>query len=439
MNNVKEFGAVGDGIAKDTQAVQRAIDAGGTVFFPRGVYLCGTLYLRTGTTLELDNQAVIMGSPDQSDYNAKDFCPQNSFCVAEKAGGAHLIVALEVENVAIRGGRIDGNRASFFDSAKLSRAQFTGWRPSQMLFFCESKRIRIIDVELTNSPYWACFLHGCDEVQIRALRIYNQPHVWNGDGIDIDCCHNVTVSDCLIESSDDSLTIRAAGVQRLQHHDAVCKNIAISNCVLSSGQAAIRLGVGSGEIRNCVISNICIRKAGYGLCFLSTYLPKEFPCGAEGVGISNIQINNVTMENVSAAIDIYSNWINEPLQTSRKMIRNVAISNVKAVVKGNSNLCGNLDFNVQDIVLKDITLEITGGENIIPMPAEYFGSRAFRRPQAFFISNVKDVLFDHVRIGWKNESDLWTHTIWQENTRNITFRECQIDPPRAGQASNTDR
>ena len=124
MKNVRDFGAVGDGITKDTAAVQQAIDQGGTVYFPAGIYLCGSLYLRSHTTLELENGAVILGSPDPEDYNQPDFCPQNSVCLPEKAFGAHLIIALEVNHVVIRGGKIDGNRSAFFDPSLYSRDDF---------------------------------------------------------------------------------------------------------------------------------------------------------------------------------------------------------------------------------------------------------------------------------------------------------------------------
>ena len=77
MNNVLDFGARGDGIAKDTAPVQAALDAGGIVFFPPGTYLCGTLYLRSNGGLELSPGAVLLACPDREDYNADDFCPQN--------------------------------------------------------------------------------------------------------------------------------------------------------------------------------------------------------------------------------------------------------------------------------------------------------------------------------------------------------------------------
>ena len=64
MTNVRDFGAVGDGISKDTAAIQQAIDAGGIVYFPPGTYLAGTLYLRSHGGLDLAPGAVLKASPD---------------------------------------------------------------------------------------------------------------------------------------------------------------------------------------------------------------------------------------------------------------------------------------------------------------------------------------------------------------------------------------
>ena len=113
--DVRAYGAKGDGIAKDTVAVQSAIDAagaagGGEVVVPAGRYLCGTLYLKSNVDVNLASGATIEGSKDPDDYNKWDFCPQNGKSSAENTSGGHLIVCLEQTNVVLRGaGTIDGN------------------------------------------------------------------------------------------------------------------------------------------------------------------------------------------------------------------------------------------------------------------------------------------------------------------------------------------
>ena len=118
--DVREYGAIGDGIAKDTVAIQRALDAagavgGGRVTLPPGVYLSGTLWLRSGVDLHLEKGAVLKGSTDWADYTADDVFPENFHSAAEEWSGAHLVIGLRVGNVAITGeGTIDGSGSAFF-------------------------------------------------------------------------------------------------------------------------------------------------------------------------------------------------------------------------------------------------------------------------------------------------------------------------------------
>lgn len=91
MKNVKDYGAVGGGLTNDTAAIQKAINDGGMVYFPAGVYVTGTLYLKSNGGLCLDAGAVIRGSLLRSDYNADDFCRQNEVFTEEFVTGAHLI------------------------------------------------------------------------------------------------------------------------------------------------------------------------------------------------------------------------------------------------------------------------------------------------------------------------------------------------------------
>ena len=249
MSDVRTFGAAGNGSADDTAAVQRAIDAGGITRFPAGTYRCGTLYLRDFTTLELEPGAVLLASPDRGDYNPDDFAPANHVYPTEAVSGAHLLIADGCCNITIRGGgRIDGNRSAFYElpADLVCSYETITWRPGQMLFLRRCRNVTITDVELTNSPYWNCFLYGCEEVRIHGVRIVNPMATPNGDGLDLDSCRRVTVSDCIIETGDDCIAIRASADHGIA--EPVCENITITNCVLTTVCNAVRIGVGTGTI-----------------------------------------------------------------------------------------------------------------------------------------------------------------------------------------------
>src|SRR3954469_18390373 len=81
--NVRKFGAKGDGMAKDTIAIQSAIDAagreGGCVYFPPGRYLCGTVRLRSHVTIQIENGATLVAAPERSDFDEYEKLSYNSF------------------------------------------------------------------------------------------------------------------------------------------------------------------------------------------------------------------------------------------------------------------------------------------------------------------------------------------------------------------------
>ena len=103
--NVRDYGAKGDGTSKDTAAVQKAVDAasgagGGEVLLPKGTYLCGSVFLKSGVDFHLAEGATLKGSPDPADYNALDVAPQNwgRLGSGDNISGGHLILAYKARH-----------------------------------------------------------------------------------------------------------------------------------------------------------------------------------------------------------------------------------------------------------------------------------------------------------------------------------------------------
>ena len=301
--DVRAFGAQGDGVAKDTAAIQAAIDAaeeagGGEVFLGSGTYLSGTIYLKDGIDFHLGAGATLLGSPDREDYCPCDISPFNRGCRSESSFGAHLVVCCERKNVTVRGpGRIDGHAKAFLLSheGKVYGQASIPWRPSQMLWFAQCEDVRVTDLNLVNSTYWSCLFHGCDRVWVRGCRVRNNRfdrgtfHTHNGDGFDVDCCHSVSISDCDIDVADDSITLRADPVGPMRNRD--CGWVTVSNCRLSSACNAVRLGVGTGKIHDAVFSNLTVRDTSIAFNFVSSWSPKT-----RGSDFENIRFENCTVE-----------------------------------------------------------------------------------------------------------------------------------------------
>lgn len=420
MNNVRDFGAVGDGKTKDTSAVQRAIDAGGIVFFPPGVYLCGTLYLKSEGGLELAPGAVILGSPDKEDYNADDFCVQNSFSVVEKSSGAHLIVVLEQHDVVIRGGgKIDGNRQAFYGdpNEKERKFQLGDWRPGQMVYVCESENVTITDVELNHAAYWTLFLHGCENVMVRGVRIWNDYRTHNGDGIDIDCCRYVTVSDCIIHSGDDCITFR--GDDRRLKNKKICEYVTVTNCIIGTSCNAMRIGVGNSIIRNCTVSNIVVKDTRTGIQINSAYSTDS------GVGIENILFSNINME-VKRPFALFSHFRGLCDQNIKPM-RNIRFSNITTTAMCNSAICANHVGDIDGITFSDVEFLFTSDENVLSLD-EYVcrGYGTESAPAAFYVINAKDVKFRNVNVKFAENVPALQYGVISDNAEKMLCSECDF-------------
>jgi len=302
--SVKDYGAKGDGVTLDTQAVQAAIDAaaskgGGKVTLPAGTYLCGSVWLRSHIELHLEEGAVLKGSPDIRDYCAADCCPQNEAEVGfgDYMSGGHLLLGVGVSHVCVTGpGRIDGNSDAFLldaDGQYYPSKSLIPARPGQMVWFVDSQNITLRDVELADAPYWTCFILNCQDVLIDHCYVHTRRkdyHTYNGDGLDIDRCLRVTISNCRVDTADDCITLRASAAHLLEHPQD-CAQVSVTNCALSSSCNAIRVGVGQGHIHDAQFSNIDISDTKTAFNLVASYSSRE-----RGTDIDSILFKDITVQ-----------------------------------------------------------------------------------------------------------------------------------------------
>ena len=228
--DVKHFGAIGDGIALETDSLDKAIDAcaaagGGTVYFPAGTYLSGTVRLRSNITLWLDSGAKLLGSKDLAQYRT---------AVEGQVWYDALILAKGIRDVAIVGrGVIDGNRVSNPKGEERIRG------PHAVLFYdCQNVTVR--DVTIQDSGNYSLILRSCENVNVDGLAVHGG---W--DGINMHDTKNATITNCRLFTGDDGLAGR------------YWENVTVSNCILNSAANAIRVGG-----RNVLDRELCHLWAG---------------------------------------------------------------------------------------------------------------------------------------------------------------------------------
>jgi len=450
--DVRGFGARGTGAVKDTAALQAALDActaagGGVVFVPPGQYLTGTLWLKSRTELHLAPGAVLKGSPERADYNADDAFPENQAFARENVTGAHLLIARDADEVAIRGhGTIDGASAQFFGELPAERVTSSyrhkacnfpirDWRPGQMVFFCGCRRVSVQDVRLLNAPYWSLFCLGCEDVAIRGLTIVNPPQTANGDGVDIDGCRNVTISDCRIASGDDCIAVR--GNPGRLAVSRPCEKVVVSNCVLSTPCNAIRVGVGDGEVGRCAFANLVIAEARTAINMVCRYSDAS----EHGTWIHDISFANLVMD---AVLPLQVTGGQEPQPPAG--IEGIRLAGF--VVRGAAGLYigGSARRPLRGFSLTDWDLRLSGGtdnEEYVgepPSPFPLHGAPGLdggpALPCALLLDQVEDFRLTDVRLHWDPPlGRVWRDALVVRDASGVRVQNSALPAARSDGAS----
>ena len=381
--NVRDFGAKGDGKAIDTPAINKAIAhaaarGGGTVYFPPGTYACFTIRLKSNITLHIENGATILAAPFAEGSPGYDHAePMDAVnATYQDFGHSHwansLIWGDGLHDVAITGqgliwgkglGRGDGKDNWLKDP----NGPGTG---NKAIALKNCRGVTLSDFRMLEGGWFAMLLTGVDNLTIDNVLIDT-----NRDGIDIDCCKNVRVSNCTVNSPwDDGIcpkSSHALGFPR------VTENLTIANCLVTGNyqvgsvidgtwrkmppefakdiHGRIKFGTETnGGFRNIAISN-CIFEDSRGLAFETV----------DGGMIEDVTVSNLTMRGIVNAPFFLRlgkrmrGPAGRPIGTMKRiLIENVTSSNANLLPSVFAGLAGH---PIEDVKLSDIHLHHIGG------------------------------------------------------------------------------
>ncbi len=449
--NVKDFGAKGDGKTIDSPAINKTIEAasqagGGTVILPAGTYASYSVRLKSNITLQIEAGATLLAAYPENGVGY-DAAEPNDFNKYQDFGHSHwqnsLIWGENLENITICGqGLINGYGLTRGES----RLPGVG-NKAVSLKLCRNVVMR--DLKMLNCGHFALLATGVDNMTIDNLLIDT-----NRDGLDIDCCRNVRVSNCSVNSPwDDAIVLKASyGLGFFRDTE----NVTITNCYVSGydrgtvmnatyqrdepqapdqGFVTGRIKCGtesSGGFRNIAISN-CVFERCRGFALETV----------DGGALEDIVVSNLTMRDIvnSPIFLRLGARMRSPEGTPVGRMKRITIENVNVYNADSRYGClisGLPGHYIEDVKLSNIRILYKGGgtaEQAKLTPPE--SEKLYPEPwmfgiipsSSFYIRHAKNVEVKDVEISFMQPD--YRPSIQLDDVKGSRFHNVRINQPEA--------
>ncbi|HWA28049.1 MAG TPA: glycosyl hydrolase family 28 protein [Lacunisphaera sp.] len=366
---ITAYGAVADGVTLNTDAIQKAIDVaaaagGGVVRMPPGTFLSGSIFLKAGVQLCLDEGAILLGSTHIEDYPKRETRIEGHFEPWRMA----LVNAQGLTGVRIGGrGVLNGNGVPFWQAYWQRRKEnpkctnLEVERP-RLVFIDRCQDVLIEGVSLQDSGFWNLHLYRCRDVRVQSLSITIPSaaklnvHAPSTDGIDVDSSQNVTIDRCYISTNDDNIALKGSkGPQADRDGDSPpVENILIEGCEIGDGNGLITCGSEATIVRNVTARNCTLSG---NATMLTLKLRPDTPQHYE-----NITLDGIVLKGGGRLISV-APWMQffdlKGQPPPSRQVNNVTIRNVTGRYGSFGILRGNPGDNLRDITFEnvDVTLD----------------------------------------------------------------------------------
>lgn len=305
--NPKSCGAIGNGLADDTRAIQRAIDhcpKDGCVQLSAGTYISGALFLKSNITFALSAGATLKGTTNNAEYPSE----QTRIAGIETTHPSCLMNATNCTHVSLAGrGTIDGSGQKWWDYFWKMRKErgrgvdFQVLRP-RLVCFTRCSDCQISGLHLINSPFWNLHLLYSHNISVVGLTIREpSPHrAPSSDGIDVDSSHDVTISKCDIACDDDDISIKSGRDADGLRVNIPSENVTIRDCHFGTGGGVAMGSETAGGIRHVLVENC--RFDGTGAAVRIKSMP------GRGGTVEDITYRDISAKNVRSPIEINLAW-----------------------------------------------------------------------------------------------------------------------------------
>lgn len=409
IHNVKDFGAKGDGLTKDTKAIQDALNSiskegYGTLYFPSdGVYLTGSLNLTSNLIVNIESNATIRGSMDGIDWPLLDagvIWPQfghGSDCEpgTESCRLMHqaLFFAWNEKNITFSGaGTIDAN-ANFDTWWKcaddLSLSPCDNYSRPHLLMLSNTVDVQLSGIRFQNCPDWCLHFTSCVNVHIDSVTVLSPIESPNTDGIDIDCSKNILIENSYFSVGDDAIAIKSGIDYFGRLYNQPSRDIIYRNNVIEQGHGISIGSETSGSIFNVTFENISMKGTKRG--------PRIKSCRGRGGHVDNIVFRNITGQELETSISFdfnYASGIPPTNESATPYLSNIFLENLhfKNTTEHMGEFIGLKEAKFQNITMKNVITEKVDGltygkcENVVNATCVNMQDKSYCPPCFKFVS-----------------------------------------------------